>query len=88
MAKKTIWNDDYWLYVMQLYMRRPVGVKPLYSRPAVELSLELHVHPKQIMARQKQIESLRLKIKKEKQVKKQMELNAELKRLRKELDLI
>ena len=58
MAKKTIWNDDYWLYVMQLYMRRPVGVKPLYSRPAVELSLELHVHPKEIMARQRQIESL------------------------------
>lgn len=61
MAKKTIWNDDYWLYVMQLYMRRPVGVKPLYSKAAVELSLELHVHPKEIMARQRQIESLSTK---------------------------
>ena len=32
MGKKTNWKDDYWLYVMQLYMRRPIGVKPLYSR--------------------------------------------------------
>ena len=31
MAKKSNWNDDYWLLVVQLYLRKPVGVKPLYS---------------------------------------------------------
>ena len=40
MARKSNWNDDYWLYVMQLYMRRPTGVKPLYAKAAVDLSLE------------------------------------------------
>ena len=43
MARKSNWNDDYWLYVMQLYMRRPTGVKPLYAKAAVDLSLELHI---------------------------------------------
>lgn len=58
MARKSNWNDDYWLYVMQLYMRRPTGVKPLYAKAAVDLSLELHIHPKEILARQMDIETL------------------------------
>ena len=36
MAKKSNWNDDYWLYVMQLYMSKPTGVKPLYSKAAAD----------------------------------------------------
>ena len=43
MAKKAVWHDDYWLLLMQAYLQRPVGVKPLYSRKMVELSLELHI---------------------------------------------
>lgn len=58
MAKKSNWNDDYWLYVMQLYMRRPIGVKPLYAKAAVDLSIELHVHPREIRERQRQIEAI------------------------------
>lgn len=58
MARKSNWNDDYWLYVMQLYMRRPTGVKPLYAKAAVDLSLELHIHPKETLARQMDIETL------------------------------
>lgn len=58
MAKKTNWTDDYWLYVMQLYMRRPIGVKPLYSKAAVDLAVELHVPPREIRERQRQIEAL------------------------------
>ena len=58
MGKKTNWKDDYWLYVMQLYMRRPIGVKPLYSKAAVDLSMEIHVHPREIMEHEMQIETL------------------------------
>ena len=58
MAKKTNWNDDYWLYVMQLYMSKPTGVKPLYSKAAVDLCMEIHVHPREIRARQQQIEAI------------------------------
>ncbi len=52
MAKNLNWQDDYWLLVMQLYLRKPVGVKPMYSRDSVFLSLELHVAPEQLFARQ------------------------------------
>ena len=43
MAKTANWHDDYWLLLMQLYLRRPVGVKPLYSRAMVELSMTVNV---------------------------------------------
>ena len=52
------WQDDYWLLLMQLYLRRPAGVKPLYCRPLVELSLELHIPPKQLHARLSQLAAL------------------------------
>lgn len=39
------WSDEYWLPLLQLYLRRPTGVKPLFSRPLVELSLSLHIPP-------------------------------------------
>ena len=58
MAKNQNWHDDYWLLLMQLYLRQPVGVKPLYSRPLVQLSLELHIAPEQLHARMKQIARL------------------------------
>jgi hypothetical protein len=45
MAKKQLWQDDYWLLLLQLYLKKPVGVKPLYSRGLVTLSLELHIPP-------------------------------------------
>jgi len=45
MAKNLKWQDDYWLLLMQIYLRKPVGVKPMYSREMVELALELHIHP-------------------------------------------
>ncbi len=45
------WQDDYWLLLMQLYLRKPVGVKPLYSRELVFLSLELHIAPEQLYRR-------------------------------------
>lgn len=45
MAKHSQWQDEYWLLLMQLYLRKPEGVKPLYSRQMVDLCLELHIPP-------------------------------------------
>ena len=58
MAKNQLWNDDYWLLLMQLYLRKPVGVKPMYSREMVSLSLELHIAPRQLCQRQNTIANL------------------------------
>lgn len=55
MAKNTVWQDDYWLPLMQLYLRQPVGVKPTYSRDMVNLSLELHVAPPTLAGYMKQL---------------------------------
>lgn len=46
MANINNWSDDYWLMLVQVYLRKPVGVKPMYSRDTVNLAMELHVHPK------------------------------------------
>ncbi len=58
MARSTLWQDEYWLPLMQLYLRKPVGVKPTYSREVVDLSLELHVSPVILVRRMGQIASL------------------------------
>lgn len=58
MARTYVWQDDYWLLLMQLYLRKPVGVKPLYSRGMVDLSLELHIPPQALQARMQQIARL------------------------------
>lgn len=58
MAKNAVWQDDYWLLLLQIYLRRPVGVKPLYSREVVDLSLELHIAPQSLRARMEQIARL------------------------------
>ena len=55
---KQYWHDDYWLLLMQLYLRKPTGVKPLYSRKLVELSLELHISPQVLRARMQQLARL------------------------------
>ena len=56
--KNQNWQDDYWLLLMQLYLHKPVGVKPLYCKPMVDLSLELHIAPEQLLARMNQIARL------------------------------
>ena len=58
MAKNAKWNDDYWLLLMQIYLQRPMGVKPLYSRKMVDLSLELHLPPQMLFVRMCQIANL------------------------------
>lgn len=58
MAKNALWSDEYWLMLMQLYLRKPVGVKPLYSKGLVELAIELHIPPKQLYERMFQLRTL------------------------------
>ena len=39
MAKSSTWQDDYWLLLMEIYLQKPVGMKPLYNRQMVELGM-------------------------------------------------
>ena len=58
MAKNVTWQDGYWLLLLQLYLRKPVGLKPQYSREMVELSLELHIPPQVLFAKMCEIANL------------------------------
>ena len=58
MSKNAIWQDEYWLMLMQLYLRKPVGLKPLYHRDMVALSMELHIAPQALQSRMQQIARL------------------------------
>ena len=55
MAKDSKWQDEYWLLLMQSYLQRPVGIKPMYSRAMVDLSLELHISPERLLNKMCQI---------------------------------
>lgn len=58
MAKNAKWSDDYWLLLMQIYLQKPVGIKPMYSRKMVDLSLELHLPPTVLFNKMCQIANL------------------------------
>jgi hypothetical protein len=58
MAKTIPWQDDYWLPLMQIYLKRPAGIKPALSRDVADLSLELHIPPTVLVARMKELERL------------------------------
>ena len=58
MAKNTVWHDDYWLLLMQIYLQKPVGLKPLYSRAMVDLGMELHIAPQVLRSKMQQIARL------------------------------
>ena len=42
------WTDELWPLVIQLYQKKPAGIKPMYSRDSVRLALELHIPPQVI----------------------------------------
>lgn len=58
MARNVKWLDDYWLLLMQIYLQKPVGVKPMYCRKMVDLSLELHIAPSVLFGKMCQIANL------------------------------
>ncbi len=45
MSRRGIWHEEYWLLLVQLYLKKPQGVKPLYSKGMVDLALDLHIAP-------------------------------------------
>lgn len=49
------WTDELWPLVIQLYMKKPVGIKPMYSRDTVDLALEIHIPPQEIYQRMFQL---------------------------------
>lgn len=58
-----MWTDELWPLVLQLYQKKPTGVKPMYCRDSVRLALELHIPPqvlyqKMFQLRQPQLPSL------------------------------
>ena len=58
MAKNAKWHDDYWLLLMQIYLRKPVGPKSVYSREMVTLALELHIAPQVLATKMQEIATL------------------------------
>ncbi len=58
MARDSKWQDEYWLLLMQIYLQKPVGMKPMYRRQMVDLSLELHISPERLHSRMCQIANL------------------------------
>ena len=45
MATHPLWSEEYWILLLQIYFKKPAGIKRTYARPMVELSLELHIPP-------------------------------------------
>ena len=58
MAQNSKWQDEYWLLLLQLYLQKPVGIKPMYSKGMVDLSLELHIAPNVLFNKMCQIANL------------------------------
>ena len=58
MTKNVKWSDDYWLLLMQIYLQKPVGVKPMFHRKMVDLSLEVHLPPSFLFNKMCQIANL------------------------------
>lgn len=58
MVAHPLWSDEYWLLLMQFYLRKPVGIKHVYSRPLVDLSLELHIPPHFLYSQMQRLERL------------------------------
>ncbi len=55
MAKIANWSDDYWLLLLQAYLQKPEGVKPVYSKVLVDLGMELHIHPSKLRSKMEEL---------------------------------
>lgn len=65
MITHPLWSDEYWLLLLKLYKQKPEGMKRLYSKSLVGLSLELHIPPQYLyrqMFRIRQCDSPVLKL--------------------------
>ncbi|GAB6976702.1 hypothetical protein [Prevotella falsenii] len=55
MATHPSWSEEYWLLLLQIYLKKPIGTKRTYARPMVELSLELHIPPHMLFEKMEQL---------------------------------
>lgn len=55
MTTHPLWSEEYWLLLLQTYLKKPIGIKRTYARPMVELSLELHIPPRIISEKMEQL---------------------------------
>ena len=51
-----LWNDQYWPLIIKLYLAKPMGMKAMYSKGVVDLSIELHIPPFYIYERLEEVE--------------------------------
>lgn len=42
------WSDEYWPLLIQVYKKNPEGVKPLFSQGIINISLLLHIPPREL----------------------------------------
>lgn len=56
MTKSNEWADDYWVLLAQLYLRKPAGMKAVFSKDMVALATELHIHPRILAARMREMD--------------------------------
>lgn len=80
-----MWTEEHWPLVIQLYQKKPAGIKPMYSRDSVKLALELHIPPqtiyqKMFQLRQPQLPSLKQLM--ERYAHNSRRLNTDCKRIR------
>lgn len=52
------WSDEYWPLIIQLYKKKPEGVKPLYSKALVDVSLSLHIPPRDLHKKMQELRKL------------------------------
>jgi len=55
MTTHPLWSEEYWLLLLQTYLKKPIGIKRTYARPMVELSLELHIPPRILFEKMEQL---------------------------------
>lgn len=55
MTTHPLWSEEYWLLLLQTYLKKPIGIKRTYARPMVELSLELHIPPRILSEKMEQL---------------------------------
>lgn len=55
MTIHPLWSEEYWLLLLQTYLKKPIGIKRTYARPMVELSLELHIPPRILSEKMEQL---------------------------------
>ncbi len=52
------WSDEYWPLVIEAYKKKPEGVKPQFSCTVVDVSLRLHIPPKEIVRRLQELQKM------------------------------